>query len=117
MRRRTVARFTALSSHARSNCSPMTFTRQTYRNPLAKPDSRRTWELRGCKTLAGLLIMGHRAFVNPAQPTLKGIEKPSPSQGTVQDSVRDFGRRIFALMESSEPPSVFSKKGFYGSMM
>jgi RHH-type proline utilization regulon transcriptional repressor/proline dehydrogenase/delta 1-pyrroline-5-carboxylate dehydrogenase len=32
-------------------------------------------------------------------------------------AVRDWGERIFALMDAAEPPSLFSTRGFYGSMM
>src|SRR5262245_31946322 len=31
--------------------------------------------------------------------------------------VADYGARLFSLMDKAEPPSVFSKKGFYGSLM
>ena len=35
----------------------------------------------------------------------------------VQTLIRRIGDEIFTLMDAAEPPSVFSKKGFYGTMM
>lgn len=43
---------------------------------------------------------------------------PSPPLSSdVENAVRRIGARLFAAIDKSEPPSVFSKKGFYGSMM
>src|ERR1041385_2901780 len=35
----------------------------------------------------------------------------------VESSVRAYGKKILTLMEKTEPPSIFSKKGLYGSLM
>lgn len=51
--------------------------------------------------------------------------KPSPvpeppsaaASGDLEPSIRRIGERLFAQMEAAEPPSLFSRKGLYGSMM
>src|SRR5215468_7053708 len=35
----------------------------------------------------------------------------------VEPKVRQYGEQLFALMDAAEPPSLFSKKGFYGTLM
>src|SRR5215472_5102763 len=35
----------------------------------------------------------------------------------LEPNVRKYGEQVFALMDAAEPPSLFSKKGFYGTMM
>src|SRR5437773_7370968 len=35
----------------------------------------------------------------------------------LEAGIRQFGEKIFALMDADEPPSLFSKKGFYGALM
>src|SRR5215813_13003070 len=35
----------------------------------------------------------------------------------IEPKVRQFGEQVFALMDAAEPPSLFSKKGFYGTLM
>src|ERR1051325_8651870 len=35
----------------------------------------------------------------------------------VESSVRAYGEKILALIDETEPPSIFSKKGLYGSLM
>lgn len=35
----------------------------------------------------------------------------------LQPAVRRLGEQLFTLMDAAEPPSLFSKKGFYGTMM
>src|SRR5215813_1875958 len=35
----------------------------------------------------------------------------------IEPKVRQFGEQVFALMDAAEPPSLFSKKGFYGALM
>jgi RHH-type proline utilization regulon transcriptional repressor/proline dehydrogenase/delta 1-pyrroline-5-carboxylate dehydrogenase len=42
---------------------------------------------------------------------------PSQSAPDTEASVRQWGNKLFDLMDATEPPSVFSKKGFYGTMM
>jgi RHH-type proline utilization regulon transcriptional repressor/proline dehydrogenase/delta 1-pyrroline-5-carboxylate dehydrogenase len=41
----------------------------------------------------------------------------SPPPTDLQTAVRRLGEQLFSLMEAAEPPSLFSKKGFYGTMM
>src|SRR5258706_4382335 len=35
----------------------------------------------------------------------------------VEEGIQRWGNKIFDLMEASEPPSFFSRKGFYSSLM
>jgi RHH-type proline utilization regulon transcriptional repressor/proline dehydrogenase/delta 1-pyrroline-5-carboxylate dehydrogenase len=35
----------------------------------------------------------------------------------LEGSIRQWGEKIFALMDKAEPPSLFSSKGFYGTLM
>src|SRR5215472_6097227 len=35
----------------------------------------------------------------------------------LEPNVRKYGEQVFALMDAAEPPSLFSKKGFYGTLM
>src|SRR2546422_3718292 len=35
----------------------------------------------------------------------------------LEASIREWGEKIFALVDAAEPPSLFSKKGFYGALM
>ena len=35
----------------------------------------------------------------------------------LEAAVRQYGEKIFALMDAAQPPSLFSKKGFYGTAM
>src|SRR5258706_5116765 len=35
----------------------------------------------------------------------------------VEEGIQRWGNKIFDLMEASEPPSFFSRKGFYSSIM
>src|SRR5258705_4302934 len=35
----------------------------------------------------------------------------------IEPKVRRYGEQLFALMDAAEPPSLFSKKGFYGALM
>src|SRR5436190_4670088 len=44
------------------------------------------------------------------------------NQGTsetsdIEPKIRRYGEQVFALMDAAEPPSLFSKKGFYGTLM
>jgi RHH-type proline utilization regulon transcriptional repressor/proline dehydrogenase/delta 1-pyrroline-5-carboxylate dehydrogenase len=39
------------------------------------------------------------------------------SERALERSIRDWGDRLFALMDKAEPPSLFSSKGFYGTLM
>src|SRR5712664_295073 len=35
----------------------------------------------------------------------------------IEPKIRRYGEQVFALMDAAEPPSLFSKKGFYGTLM
>src|SRR6476660_1631809 len=35
----------------------------------------------------------------------------------LEPKIRQYGEQVFALMDAAEPPSLFSKKGFYGTLM
>ena len=35
----------------------------------------------------------------------------------VEAAVHDYGEKLFGLMDAAEPPPLFTKKGFYGSLM
>ncbi len=53
-----------------------------------------------------------------ALPSLTTSTRESPPRhADLQSAIRDWGERIFALMDAAEPPSLFSKKGFYGTLM
>jgi RHH-type proline utilization regulon transcriptional repressor/proline dehydrogenase/delta 1-pyrroline-5-carboxylate dehydrogenase len=41
---------------------------------------------------------------------------PSAEQD-LQAVTHEYGEKLFALMDAAEPPSLFSKKGFYGTLM
>ncbi|MGA2867220.1 MAG: proline dehydrogenase family protein [Verrucomicrobiota bacterium] len=41
----------------------------------------------------------------------------SPPQTDLQTAVHRLGEELFSLMDAAEPPSLFSRKGFYGTMM
>jgi RHH-type proline utilization regulon transcriptional repressor/proline dehydrogenase/delta 1-pyrroline-5-carboxylate dehydrogenase len=38
-------------------------------------------------------------------------------QPDLQAVTHEYGEKLFALMDAAEPPSLFSKKGFYGTLM
>ena len=42
--------------------------------------------------------------------------KPT-SPPELESAVRIWGERVFSLMDQAEPPSLFTKKGFYGTLM
>ncbi|HEY5914010.1 MAG TPA: proline dehydrogenase family protein, partial [Verrucomicrobiae bacterium] len=44
------------------------------------------------------------------------LSTPS-SPADIEAATRQWGEKIFALMDAAEPPSLFSRKGFYGTMM
>ncbi len=44
-------------------------------------------------------------------------EEGPPGHKNFESSVRNYGERLFALMDAAETPSLFSKKGFYGTLM
>jgi RHH-type proline utilization regulon transcriptional repressor/proline dehydrogenase/delta 1-pyrroline-5-carboxylate dehydrogenase len=40
-----------------------------------------------------------------------------PKEGDIETSIREYGEQIFSLIDSAAPPSLFSRKGFYGTLM
>src|ERR1051326_1116152 len=50
-------------------------------------------------------------------PVSPPVEPKAPAERDLETRIREIGEKIFALMDSAEPPSLFSKKGFYGSLM
>jgi RHH-type proline utilization regulon transcriptional repressor/proline dehydrogenase/delta 1-pyrroline-5-carboxylate dehydrogenase len=51
-------------------------------------------------------------------PAIDSVRKEEePGANAIQQSIRVYGDKIFALMDASSAPSVFSRKGFYGSLM
>jgi RHH-type proline utilization regulon transcriptional repressor/proline dehydrogenase/delta 1-pyrroline-5-carboxylate dehydrogenase len=47
--------------------------------------------------------------------TLASASSQKPTD--LEPSVRLWGEKIFSLMDKAEPPSLFTKKGFYGTLM
>src|SRR6266699_3735294 len=41
----------------------------------------------------------------------------APGAPDLERGIHEWGERILGLMDATEPPSLFSKKGFYGSLM
>src|ERR1041385_6550876 len=35
----------------------------------------------------------------------------------IETRIREYGEKMFALIDAAEPPSLFSRKGFYGTLM
>jgi RHH-type proline utilization regulon transcriptional repressor/proline dehydrogenase/delta 1-pyrroline-5-carboxylate dehydrogenase len=48
--------------------------------------------------------------------TLAKNQESSKTQD-IEPKIRQYGEQVFALMDAAEPPSLFSKKGFYGTLM
>src|SRR5258707_12154493 len=44
----------------------------------------------------------------------KQTQIPEPE---LESQIHDYGEKIFALIDAAESPSLFSKKGFYGTLM
>jgi RHH-type proline utilization regulon transcriptional repressor/proline dehydrogenase/delta 1-pyrroline-5-carboxylate dehydrogenase len=51
----------------------------------------------------------------PPATLVKNQDKSETSD--VEPNIRQYGEQLFALMDAAEPPSLFSKKGFYGTLM
>src|SRR5437899_4603144 len=49
--------------------------------------------------------------------TILEKDQPQVEQTTLQARVREYGEKIFALIDQAGSPSLFSKKGFYGTLM
>jgi RHH-type proline utilization regulon transcriptional repressor/proline dehydrogenase/delta 1-pyrroline-5-carboxylate dehydrogenase len=50
-------------------------------------------------------------------PTTLDRDKTSPELTDIETGIREYGGKILALMDSADAPSLFSKKGFYGTLM
>jgi RHH-type proline utilization regulon transcriptional repressor/proline dehydrogenase/delta 1-pyrroline-5-carboxylate dehydrogenase len=50
-------------------------------------------------------------------PTTLATDQVLPETRALETAIHDYGEKIFALMDAAEPPSLFSKKGFYGALM
>src|SRR5579859_3752414 len=48
---------------------------------------------------------------------LRETREPATSAPPLEPAIRTWGEKLFSLMDQAEPPSLFSKKGFYGTMM
>jgi len=51
----------------------------------------------------------------PPIPASAGTSTPASSD--LEARIREYGEKILGLMDAAGPPSLFSKKGFYGSLM
>ena len=51
----------------------------------------------------------------PPKPVAR--DQSPAKQRDREASIREYGQKIFTLMDAAEPPSLFSKKGFYGTLM
>src|SRR5436190_10687366 len=60
--------------------------------------------------------MTEAAGVASMQTTTAGKGSPAATQN-LEKGIREYGEKIFALMDAIEAPSLFSKKGFYGTLM
>src|SRR6266851_9360618 len=57
-------------------------------------------------------------FLQEGMPPVASATNETPRAETAFEArIHEHGERIFALMDASEPPSLFSKKGFYGALM
>ena len=50
-------------------------------------------------------------------PTTIAKGKGPAGQRDLEATTHEYGNKLFALMDAAEPPSLFSKKGFYGTLM
>src|SRR3954469_3529061 len=50
-------------------------------------------------------------------PMTTAKEESPPGHPNLESTVRHYGEHLFALMDALETPSLFSKKGFYGTLM
>src|SRR2546423_4685714 len=50
-------------------------------------------------------------------PTSVAKDSGSSEESGLENSIHEFGSKLFELMDAAEPPSLFSKKGFYGTLM
>ncbi|HXU79450.1 MAG TPA: proline dehydrogenase family protein, partial [Methylomirabilota bacterium] len=50
-------------------------------------------------------------------PATLNREKTAAEAAALENSIRQYGERIFQLMDAADAPSLFSRKGFYGTLM
>src|SRR5438876_7309125 len=50
-------------------------------------------------------------------PTTVAKDQGQRDMRDLEAAIRDYGEKIFVLMDTAEPPSLFTKKGFYGALM
>src|SRR5256714_12445965 len=50
-------------------------------------------------------------------PTSVAKDSGSSEESGLENSIHEFGSKLFELMDAAETPSLFSKKGFYGTLM
>src|SRR5512143_455834 len=50
-------------------------------------------------------------------PTTVAKGEGPPKARDLEAAIHNDGEKLFALMDAAEPPPLFSKKGFYGTMM
>src|SRR5439155_20840552 len=50
-------------------------------------------------------------------PAIGRTDQTAPKDLELEAGIHEYGEKIFTLMDAAEPPSVFSKKGFYGALM
>jgi RHH-type proline utilization regulon transcriptional repressor/proline dehydrogenase/delta 1-pyrroline-5-carboxylate dehydrogenase len=55
--------------------------------------------------------------VTAIPPTTVARNEGSREEGEIESAIRDYGERILSSLDAAEPPSLFSKKGFYASLM
>src|SRR6266404_3179435 len=48
---------------------------------------------------------------------LSTLETNQVQGSELESQIQEYGEKIFALIEAAESPSLFSKKGFYGTLM
>src|SRR5436309_14733665 len=55
--------------------------------------------------------------VESATASVKTARNVRPAPEALEGSIREWGEKIFTLMDAAEPPSLFSARGFYGALM
>ena len=50
-------------------------------------------------------------------PSSVGRPTDPARERDLEAAIHDYGDQLFALMDAAGPPSLFSKQGFYGTLM
>src|SRR5882724_4364830 len=50
-------------------------------------------------------------------PATLGRNQSTSTTNDIEPKIRQYGEQLFGLMDAAEAPSLFSKKGFYGTLM